>query len=158
MDSTFGTGGKVTTDLGGDDSGSAVVVQKDGKIVVAGTSDFDFAVARYLVFKRGVTVKNCVAEENGEDGFNIAGSAYNVRDSAAIHNVADGFLLVSLTNACQLLSNEALQNNNIGIENLGVDNQIFNNRAHDNIDGNYAGVPLVTTPTLTTGFWANVEM
>jgi len=158
LDLTFGTGGKVINDFGGNNQGFAVALQKDDKIVVAGILDVNFAVVRYVVFKRGVAVRNCIAEENGEDGFNIAGSAYNVRDSAAIHNMADGFLLESLTDSCQLLSNEALQNNNIGIENLGIDNQIFNNRAHDNTSGNYVGVPLVTTPTLTTSFWANVEM
>ena len=127
--------------------------------MVAGQSGGNnFAVARYLVFKRGVSVRDCIAEENGEDGFNIAGSAYNVRDSAAIHNVADGFLLASLTDACQLLSNEALQNNSVGIENLGIDNQIFNSRAHDNAGGNYVGVSLVATPGSITDFWANIEM
>ncbi len=168
LDATFNPTGSlpgtiITEFTGGDDRGLAVALQKDGKIVVAGVSNFeqnvsgDFAVARYVVFKRGVAVRDCIAEENGEDGFNIAGSAYDVRDSAAIHNVADGFLLESLTDSCQLLSNEALQNSNIGIENLGINNQIFNNRAHDNAGGNYAGVPLVTTPDLTTSFWANVE-
>ncbi len=168
LDMTFNPTGSlpgtiITEFTGGDDRGFAVALQKDGKIVVVGVSNFeqnvsgDFAIARYVVFKRGVAVRGCIAEENGEDGFNIAGRAYDVRDSAAIHNVADGFLLESLTDSCQLLSNEALQNNNIGIENLGIDNQIFNNRAHDNAGGNYAGVLLVTTPTLTTGFWANVE-
>ncbi len=147
--------GTVTTDLDGNDEGHAVALQKDGKIVVVGTSDNDFAVARYVVFKRGVAVRDCIAEENGEDGFSIAGSAYDVRDSAAVHNVADGFLLESDTS--QLLSNEALHNSSVGIENLGIGNQIFNNRAHDNADGNYFGVPLVTTPDLTTSFWANVE-
>ncbi|MFJ8012859.1 calcium-binding protein [Streptomyces sp. NPDC096339] len=44
-DSTFGTGGRLTTDLRGD--AQAVAVQPDGKIVVAGHSDDDFAVARY---------------------------------------------------------------------------------------------------------------
>jgi len=161
LDLTFGMEGKVITDFGvGSEEGYGVALQKDGKVVVAGAvSDLsNFGVARYVVFKRGVAVRSCIAEENGEDGFNIAGSAYNVRDSAAIHNVADGFLLESLTDSCQLLSNEALQNNNIGIENLGIDNQIFNNRAHNNTEGNYVGVPLVTTPTLTTSFWANVEV
>jgi len=149
--------GTVTTDFGGDDRGFAVALQKDGKIVVAGVASNNFAVARYVVFKRGVAVRDCIAEENGEDGFNIAGRAYDVRDSAAIHNVADGFLLESLTDSCQLLSNEALQNSKIGIKNLGIDNQFFNNRAHDNAGGNYAGITLVTTATTATGFWANVE-
>ncbi|KKK52039.1 hypothetical protein LCGC14_3108950, partial [marine sediment metagenome] len=162
LDSTFNPigvlPGTVTTNFGGSDNGNAVALQKDGKIVVVGNAEFsELGVARYVVFKRGVAVRDCIAEENGEDGFNIAGSAYDVRDSAAIHNVADGFLLESLTDACQLLSNEALQNSNVGIENLGVNNQFFNNRAHDNAAGNYAGVPLVTTPDLTTSFWANVE-
>ena len=51
LDATFGTGGVVTTAMGtGDDFGSDIVVQADGKILLAGTSasPFDMAVARYL--------------------------------------------------------------------------------------------------------------
>ena len=54
LDTTFGTGGRVTTDFaGGADTAYAVAVQPDGKIVVAGTAAMtgtgqDFAVARYL--------------------------------------------------------------------------------------------------------------
>jgi uncharacterized delta-60 repeat protein len=52
LDTTFGTNGKVTFDLGGpDDNASSVALQADGKIVVAGTSNAlgnpDFAVARF---------------------------------------------------------------------------------------------------------------
>ena len=51
LDAGFGTGGKVLTDLGSTDVASAVAVQPDGKIVVAGFSDAngssDFALARY---------------------------------------------------------------------------------------------------------------
>jgi len=47
----FGLGGMVTSDFGGEDSGRAILVQPDGRIVVAGTTracpDSDFAVARY---------------------------------------------------------------------------------------------------------------
>jgi uncharacterized delta-60 repeat protein len=51
-DNTFGTGGKVTTDIGlYDDRATSVAIQSDGKIVVAGYSYigsyFDFAVVRY---------------------------------------------------------------------------------------------------------------
>ena len=50
LDSGFGTGGKLTTDLGGHDSAAAVVIQPDGKIVAAGGGgSLDFALARYLV-------------------------------------------------------------------------------------------------------------
>ena len=56
QDRTFGTGGTVATDFaGGRDSGAAITVQVDGKIVVAGSSDSslsesyteDLALARY---------------------------------------------------------------------------------------------------------------
>ncbi|MER7466539.1 calcium-binding protein [Streptomyces sp. NPDC097981] len=52
LDTTFGTGGKVTTDFGGTDAAFGVVVQPNGKIVTAGYSDAggtasDFALARY---------------------------------------------------------------------------------------------------------------
>ncbi len=54
LDSTFGADGIVTTDFfGNDDNATAIAVQPDGKIVVAGTvqlgpeeSTADFAVAR----------------------------------------------------------------------------------------------------------------
>ena len=54
LDPSFGTGGIVRTAMGhGSDSGRAVVLQPDGKIVVAGQShngvNDDFAVARYHV-------------------------------------------------------------------------------------------------------------
>ncbi len=45
LDTTFSGDGKLTTDLGGEDSGKSMVLQPDGKIVVAG-GIFDFAVAR----------------------------------------------------------------------------------------------------------------
>jgi uncharacterized delta-60 repeat protein len=53
LDPSFGTGGRVVTDLGGDEFFPKAALQSDGKIVVAGTTyapgDFvgDFAVARY---------------------------------------------------------------------------------------------------------------
>ena len=56
LDPTFGKGGTVVTDFGGDDLARGLVLQEDGKIVVAGGSarrlgdifaDFNFALARY---------------------------------------------------------------------------------------------------------------
>jgi uncharacterized delta-60 repeat protein len=52
LDSGFGSGGLVTTTIGGDASASAVAVKADGKIVAAGRAFIpatgnDFAVARY---------------------------------------------------------------------------------------------------------------
>ncbi len=47
LDATFGANGKVTTNFGGEDRAYSVAIQADGKIVVAGTCDGDFALARY---------------------------------------------------------------------------------------------------------------
>ncbi len=49
LDTSFGVGGKVTTDMGvlSSDVGYSMVLQPDGKIVVAGVSGSDFALVRY---------------------------------------------------------------------------------------------------------------
>ena len=51
VDRAFGTAGRVVTDFGGRKFGSALAIQSDGKIIVAGSDDFppyyDFALARY---------------------------------------------------------------------------------------------------------------
>src|SRR5206468_4572273 len=52
LDTSFGTGGKVTTAIGSDnDQAYGVAIQSDGKIVAAGYSfngsNNDFALARY---------------------------------------------------------------------------------------------------------------
>lgn len=51
LDTTFDADGTVVTDLGGNDVGSAVALQSDGKIIVAGESNsqgnYDFYVVRY---------------------------------------------------------------------------------------------------------------
>ena len=51
LDTTFGTGGIVTTDLGSMDRGSSIAIQTDGKIVVSGQGSIGFnsaiALARY---------------------------------------------------------------------------------------------------------------
>ncbi len=48
LDTSFGDGGKVTTDFATvTDRGRAIAIQADGKIVVAGSANNNFAVARY---------------------------------------------------------------------------------------------------------------
>jgi uncharacterized delta-60 repeat protein len=49
LDTTFGTGGKVTTAIGTQSSIQSIAIQSDGKIVAAGYTEAvgDFAVARY---------------------------------------------------------------------------------------------------------------
>jgi uncharacterized delta-60 repeat protein len=47
LDPSFGDGGTVTTDFGGDDQAGPLVRQPDGKLVAAGGAGGDFALARY---------------------------------------------------------------------------------------------------------------
>jgi uncharacterized delta-60 repeat protein len=52
LDTSFGEDGKVTTDFGYDEGGADIALQTDGKIVVAGTTDYvtidaQFILARY---------------------------------------------------------------------------------------------------------------
>ncbi len=46
-DSTFNGEGKQTTDFGATDEAVSIVIQPDGKIIVAGNSGTRFALARY---------------------------------------------------------------------------------------------------------------
>jgi Domain of unknown function (DUF5122) beta-propeller len=54
LDSTFGTGGVLTTSFQGSDTGLAVLIQPNGDIVAIGSSEdnatgvTDIALARYL--------------------------------------------------------------------------------------------------------------
>ena len=50
LDGSFGTGGIVTTTFGvaSSETGRDIAIQNDGKIILVGNSDADFAIARYL--------------------------------------------------------------------------------------------------------------
>ncbi len=49
-DETFGFNGRIITDFNlTDDYANSIAIQQDGKLIVAGTSNNDFAVARYLL-------------------------------------------------------------------------------------------------------------
>ncbi|MGN6548090.1 MAG: hypothetical protein ACTHK7_23850, partial [Aureliella sp.] len=47
LDTTFGTGGIVVTDLQGSDGANALLLLPDGRLVAAGSDGTDFALARY---------------------------------------------------------------------------------------------------------------
>jgi uncharacterized delta-60 repeat protein len=104
LDPDFGTGGKVTTDIAEfDDEANSVVVQRDGKIVVAGTSNsgeaisdytdqtrIDFAVARY-------NTDGSIDESFGTDG--IITTAFGALSAEANSVVvqSDGKIVVAGT-------------------------------------------------------------
>lgn len=70
IDATFGTGGAVRFNISGTDVASAIAVQADGKILVAGESSGDFAVARLL----STGALDATFGAAGKVRFNIAGT------------------------------------------------------------------------------------
>ena len=102
LDTSFGTGGKVTTAIGsGADQAYAVAIQSDGKIVVAGYShngtNNDFAVARYTTAGALDTTfgTDGADSDSDPDGFvTIAiGSGNDVARAVAI--ASDGKIVVA---------------------------------------------------------------
>jgi uncharacterized delta-60 repeat protein len=94
LDPSFGSGGKVITTFSSssNDGGNAVVIQSDGKIVVAGwssiASNYDFALVRY-------TINGNLDSTFGTAGkvTTAIGSASEVGNSAAIQS--DGKIVVA---------------------------------------------------------------
>mgnify|MGYP001132845754 CR=1 FL=1 len=91
LDTAFDGDGKVLTDLAGQDEINAVVVQNDGKIVVAGRNFNDIAVARY-------NPDGSLDTSFDEDGIVVTGiaSVYgDLDDGNAIALQSDGKILVT---------------------------------------------------------------
>lgn len=94
LDNTFGTGGKVTTSIyGQDDQANCVLVQNDGKIVAVGYADSgnfntDFALVRY---NTNGTLDNTFG--SGGKVTTSVGTGMNIAYEAAIQN--DGKIVVA---------------------------------------------------------------
>ncbi|HNB52576.1 MAG TPA: tandem-95 repeat protein, partial [Anaerolineales bacterium] len=104
LDSTFGTNGKVTTDLGttlggasdaSDDQAFALLVQPDNKLVLAGFTDhpvslgdLNFGIARYLSVNNPPTVSNVT--KNGSEDTDVL---FTSTDFTTHFNDPDGDLL-----------------------------------------------------------------
>lgn len=110
LDTGFGNGGSVTTDVaGGTDVAQAVAIQSDGKVVAAGRAfrnDFDLTLARYSNEVAPVTdTAPPAAPTNLTATFNSATNAIDLSWTAATDNVAvtgyriyrDGGLLPLIT-------------------------------------------------------------
>jgi uncharacterized delta-60 repeat protein len=76
LDSSFGSGGKVSTDFSGNGGGAfAVAIQPDGKIIAAGGSGGKFALARYKT--------NGSLDMTFGNGGKVTTSFFNIEDAAA---------------------------------------------------------------------------
>ena len=126
LDSTFGTGGIVTTAIGNtDDEGYSVAVQNNGKIVVTGISsngsDYDFAVVRYNsdgnldnTFGSGGKVTTAVGSNDdvgqsvaiqGDNKIVVAGYSYNGADNdfALVRYNTNGSLDTAFSNNSKII-------------------------------------------------------
>jgi uncharacterized delta-60 repeat protein len=143
LDLTFGAGGKVTTDFAsGNDRASAVTLQPDGRIVVAGTTFnagtetlSDFALARYnpdgtldATFGVGGKVTTDLSGNSGEDAAPASSAAEEV--SLMSHIRFDPF--------------------NVCLEDGASGNRLqFSSRTGRYIFSNCSGVSVTGTGTLT---------
>ena len=110
LDPTFGSGGRATSDFGGNDSIASIVLQPDGKIIAAGSTTPDggsyrMVVARYLAngqldrtFGNGGEVVTAVGSSSSAAGVTlqpdgkivVAGTSGN--DFALLRYLSDGSL------------------------------------------------------------------
>jgi uncharacterized delta-60 repeat protein len=99
LDTTFSTDGKVVTDVPGTGGGNAVVIQADGKIVVAGSANGDanrdFAVVRY---NRNGSLDTTF----GGDGIVTTDLGGQIDSARAIAIQADGRIVVAGTSGVAL--------------------------------------------------------
>ncbi|OQP62932.1 T9SS type A sorting domain-containing protein [Niastella populi] len=99
FDNTFGTGGKVTTPIGaGNDEGTNVALQSDGKIVVTGSSfnasgNTDYVVIRY-------TSTGVVDSTFGTNGIVTTDiNAYDIPEGIAINNATGAITIAGTSNS-----------------------------------------------------------
>ncbi len=136
IDTTFGTNGVITTDVGGvNEIAHSMALQSDGKIVVAGSSnngsDFDFAVVRYNSdgsLDNSFSVNGMVTSDFGDvdDG------------SRSVKLQPDGKIVVAgfTTNESQTINRPALVRYN---EDGTLDNSFgVNGKVVANLEGTYS--------------------
>jgi uncharacterized delta-60 repeat protein len=87
LDPRFGRRGTVVTNLGGLDAGSALVVQPDGKIVVAAQGDGDLALVRY-------SADGALDPAFGGDGVVVTDLGFQVRAVAVLARSGGRLLVV----------------------------------------------------------------
>jgi uncharacterized delta-60 repeat protein len=88
LDRSFGDGGLVVSDLGGDDESRAAATGGDGRVVVAGSSDGHLALARY-------SPDGSLDPSFAEGGEAIASGGATSADPAAVVPTGDGGLVVA---------------------------------------------------------------
>lgn len=90
LDTTFDEDGKVLTNIGTTDYGYAVALQSNGKIVAAGESDENYALARYLAISSGI--EQTFYSNGAQDGW-VLESSENSTVGGSLNSTDTGFNL-----------------------------------------------------------------
>ena len=91
LDDSFGGGGLITTEIGLDARATSIELLPDGKILVGGTSDGDFALARY-------NRDGSLDQSFGTNGVETTDIVFGANDSATgIGVLSDGKIIVAGT-------------------------------------------------------------
>lgn len=125
--------------------------------IVQNNTGIGFAIGN----STNTAIINCKAIENGSTGFLISGTSDNITicQCIALSNGNNGFFAdgVNVTNTT-LLNNKSIANLGAGLIDTATNTSAFTNLAHSN-GTDYLGIadPIETTPTVTTGYWTNVD-
>jgi uncharacterized delta-60 repeat protein len=95
LDTSFGNGGRVTTDLAGIDMAMNLLVQDDGKIILTGTSNGDFVVVRY--------------NSDGSIDSSFGGSSDTTLPAVVTFSPGDGATMVAVSTNISITFSEAVQ-------------------------------------------------
>jgi uncharacterized delta-60 repeat protein len=109
LDSTFNVNGKQTVDfLGGNDVGSALAITSNGDIVVAGSSNGNFAVT--LIDPTGAVLSKISTQINGSSSAQINGVAIdNGGNIVVVGQVADGATREDIAVARYIINGQTLE-------------------------------------------------
>ena len=126
LDPTFGVGGKVITDLGGNNQAGALVLQPDGKLVAAGSAGGDFALARYGT--PGIVVNDLVTFDPTASTFTFTpnstgcpkGFVGTFSFEARLINTSDSSLTGLVVVVTTLTNGNLLQNADGGLGGVGA--------------------------------------
>jgi uncharacterized delta-60 repeat protein len=177
LDTTFGNGGKVISDLGGSDSAAGIVLQPDGKLLAAGAKDGDAVLARYNVSAVPSSTKTVVFKSKGtQDGWILESAEFSnaggiLNKTATTFNVGDDqrdrqYRSVISFNTASLPDNAIITSAQVNIKRQGlvgtdpflthgkllleIRNGLFNNNFELNLS-HFAADPSSVTPDTFVG-------
>lgn len=138
LDTTFGEQGMVATDFGGRDEVNDLALQADGRIIVVGTSEFRFAVARYN--SDGSLDSAFDGDGRITENFGAGNPPFDKHSAHAVAVQPDGRIIVS-----------GISNSNVGLVRYNPDGSLdlgfgADGRVTSDLGGNEHGYDVALQP------------